>query len=274
MPELPEVETIILSLYPNVIGRKIESVEVLLPKVIKKPELSVFIKHVAGRSITGLKRRGKLLLFELDKYYVMVVHLRMTGRLIYTPPDVPREKHTHIIFYLDNGMELRYQDVRQFGTICMVPLEHLDTVPSLRSLGPDALDSTFTRDHFKKRIKGRRGQIKKILLDQTFVTGIGNIYADEILWQACIHPERPVDTLSARELGKLYVVMREILSRAVKYRGTTLKDYVDGNGHPGEYQNFLAVHGRENQLCPRCSSLIVRIKSAGRGTYFCPVCQK
>ncbi|MDH7577993.1 MAG: bifunctional DNA-formamidopyrimidine glycosylase/DNA-(apurinic or apyrimidinic site) lyase [Bacillota bacterium] len=274
MPELPEVETVTLSLRPKVVGHRISRVEIFLEKVIKEPNPDRFKEEVAGRKIAGLKRRGKYLLFELEGNLVLVIHLRLSGQLVYTFPDAPRAKHTHAIFYLDNGAELRFQDLRQFGTMHLIPHEHLNKFRPLAILGPDALDPALTRDLFKRRMMGRKGQIKKLLLDQTFITGIGNIYADEILWRARIHPERPVDTLNSWERGRLYRVMRDILMRAIEHRGTTLRDYVDGEGQPGGYQALLAVHGRENEPCPSCRTLIVRVKNGGRSSYFCPHCQK
>lgn len=274
MPELPEVETIILSLRPKVAGRRIDRVEIFLEKVVKEPDPERFKREVAGRVIAGIKRRGKYLLFQLEGGLVLVVHLRLTGQLVYALPQAPRDRHTHVLFYLDNGAELRFQDLRQFGTMHLIPGDRLNRFRPLLSLGPDALDPALTRDLFKRRMMGRRGQIKKLLLDQTFVAGIGNIYADEILWQARIHPERAVDTLSSWERGKLYQVMREVLTRAIEHRGTTLRDYVDGEGQPGGYQALLAVHGRENEPCPACRSPIVRVKNGGRSSYFCPNCQK
>lgn len=274
MPELPEVETIIHSLRPKVLGRTIERVEVLLDKVIREPEAEQFAKHISGRTITGVERRGKHLLFNITGSLVLIVHLRMTGRLLYVAPDLPRDKYTHVVFHLDNGKELRFHDMRQFGTMDLIPADRLKNFHSLNKLGPDALDPSLTRDVFKKMLKGRTGQIKKILLDQTFITGIGNIYANEILWKARIHPERSATSLTPRDLGRLYHAMREVLKTAIDHRGTTIRDYVDGEGNPGSFQELLAVHGRENQPCPLCGNFIVRVKNGGRSAYFCPSCQK
>ncbi|HHW40000.1 MAG TPA: DNA-formamidopyrimidine glycosylase [Syntrophomonadaceae bacterium] len=274
MPELPEVETILRTLKPKVLGRTIERVEVLLNKVIREPDAEQFVKDTSGRALIGVERRGKYLLFKLTGSLVMVVHLRMTGRLLYVAPDLPRDQYTHVVFYLDNGKELRFHDMRRFGTIDLIPAGRLKTFHSLNKLGPDALDPSLTRDVFKKRLKGRTGQIKKILLDQTFITGIGNIYANEILWKARIHPERSAASLTPRDLGRLYHAMREVLMTAIDHRGTTIRDYVDGEGKPGSFQELLAVHGRENQPCPLCGNSIVRVKNGGRSAYFCPSCQK
>lgn len=274
MPELPEVETIACTLRPKAVGRRIAAAEVFLPKVIKEPDAGQFVKTITGLKITGLKRRGKFLLFYLSEAYILVIHLRMTGRLVYVAPETPREKHTHVIFHLDDGNELRFQDLRQFGTMHLLAEDQLEEFPSLSKLGPDTLDSSLTRDVFKKMLKGRSGKIKKLLLDQTFISGIGNIYANEILWEARIHPERQAATLNPREISKLYKAMRDVLKRAIAYRGTTLRDYVDGEGKPGGFQTRLAVHGRENQPCPACGSSITRVKSGGRSSYICPCCQK
>lgn len=274
MPELPEVETILRTLKPKLLKRSVRRVEVLLRKVIREPGAEQFAEQLSGRTITDVERRGKYLLFKLSGSLVLVVHLRMTGRLLYVNHDIPKDEYTHVVFYLDNGKELRFLDMRKFGTMDLVPADKLEMLGFLNKLGPDALEPSLTRDVFKKRLKGKTGQIKKVLLDQTFITGIGNIYANEILWMARIHPERPVTTLTPREVGKLYHAMREVLSSAVEHQGTTIRDYVDGDGRPGGYQELLAVHGRENQPCPLCGNPILRVKNGGRSAYFCPCCQK
>lgn len=274
MPELPEVETIIRTLRPRVSGKRIERVEVFLEKVIREPDPCCFRKQLEGRLVQRLRRWGKHVLIDLDAELVLVIHLRMTGQLLCVPQDTPVETHTHVIFYLDNGWELRFRDTRKFGTMHLLPAASLEARQPLALLGPDALDPSLTRDAFRKLIKGRKGQVKRLLLDQTFIAGIGNIYADEILWEARIHPERNVSTLTPREVGRLYHAMREILHRAIEYRGTSLRDYVNGNGERGSFQMLLMVHGKEDHLCPRCGTRIQRIKLGGRSTYYCPHCQK
>ena len=184
------------------------------------------------------------------------------------------EKHTHLVFYLSDGSELRYQDMRQFGTMNLMPLGELDAFCASKKLGPDALDPTLNWNLFKQRTGGRHGQIKKLLLDQSLVAGIGNIYANEILWRARIHPERPVESLNTSELRRLYREMHSVLCEAIVHRGTTLRDYVDGNGNPGGFQSLLAVHGREGETCPKCGANIVRLKTGGRSAFICPRCQR
>ena len=274
MPELPEVQTVLNTLQTRVMGLRIDRVEAFLPKIIKTPGPQEFMALLEGRTITGLGRRGKYLLVELDESYLLVIHLRMTGRLIYTNPDNPMEKHTHLVFYLSDGSELRYQDMRQFGTMNLMPLGELDAFCASKKLGPDALDPTLNWNLFKQRIGGRHGQIKKLLLDQSLVAGIGNIYANEILWRARIHPERPVESLNTSELRRLYQEMHSVLCEAIVHRGTTLRDYVDGNGNPGGFQSLLAVHGREGETCPKCGTDIVRLKTGGRSSFICPRCQR
>ena len=273
MPELPEVQTVLTTLQPRILGLRIEQVDVFLEKIIKSPHPREFVALLQGRTITRLGRRGKYLLLELDGAYLMAVHLRMTGGLVYANPDAPRNKHTHLVFYLNNGAELRFQDMRQFGTMNLMLLDEFDSFCARKDLGPDALDPDLTRDLFGKRLRGRRGQIKKLLLDQSLVTGIGNIYANEILWRARIHPERAAVSLTPGELGRLYQAMRSVLRSAVAHRGTTLRNYVDGEGKPGGFQSHLAVHEREGEPCPNCGQGIIRLKTGGRSSFYCPGCQ-
>jgi formamidopyrimidine-DNA glycosylase len=274
MPELPEVQTVLTTLEPRIVGLRIERAEVFLEKIIKSPKPAEFAALLQGRAIIGLRRLGKYLLLELEGPYILAIHLRMTGRLVYTSPDAPRDKHTHLVLHLDNGDELRFQDMRQFGTMDLMPHCELGAFCSRKALGPDALDPGLTCDLLEQRLGGRRGQIKKLLLDQSLVAGIGNIYANEILWRARIHPERTAESLTPPELRGLYGAMRSVLCEAVEHRGTTLRDYVDGDGNPGGFQSLLAVHGREGEPCPECGSVIVRLKNGGRSAFICPSCQR
>jgi formamidopyrimidine-DNA glycosylase len=273
MPELPEVQTVLTTLQPRILGLRIERVEVFLEKIIKSPHPREFVALVQGRSITGMGRRGKYLLLELDTAYILAIHLRMTGRLVHADPDTPRDKHTHLVFYLNNGTELRFQDMRQFGTMNLMSIDELDSFCSQKKLGPDALDPALTRDLFESRFRGRGGKIKQLLLDQSLVAGIGNIYANEILWWARVYPERTAASLTPGELERLYRAMRSVLRAAVAHRGTTLRDYVDGEGNPGSFQSHLVVHAREGEPCLRCGKGIIRLKIGGRSSFTCPGCQ-
>lgn len=273
MPELPEVETIRRSLEPKISGLRIQKVAVFNEKTIKYPSPHLFVSSLQGEEIIGMDRWGKYLITEIGSSLALVIHLRMTGALILLDSGVAVSKYTRVIFYLDQGKELHFHDVRKFGTMHLISRQQLDDFPPFRVLGYDALDPRLTLSVFMERIKGRSGQIKGLLLNQSFIAGIGNIYANEILWKAGIQPSRTVDSLSIREQERLYQAMGDIIQLAIKHHGTTLRDYVDGDGNRGEFQNMLSVHGREGETCPCCGERIVRIKQGGRGTYFCPCCQ-
>lgn len=273
MPELPEVETIARDLRENLVGRRIERVEVILPKVVAAPPPETFARVLAGRRITGLDRRGKHLLLALDNDRILVMHLRMTGQLVYStlvPESWPR--HTHLVFYLDRGV-LRFNDLRQFGRVHLVPAGELDRVPGLRKLGMEPLDPEFTEQAFLDGLRRSRRQIKPLLLDQTFIAGLGNIYTDEALHRAGIHPARKAADLQAHEARKLYRAVREVLAAGVSFRGTSVQHYVDGAGRPGRFQNILRVYGRQGAPCPVCGTPVERMRCGGRGTHYCPRCQ-
>ena len=274
MPELPEVETIRRSLEAKALGQVIRKVTVIHEKTIRKPHPDVFVSCLQGQEITGFNRLGKYLMMEIGCSKVLVIHLRMTGRLIYTESSIPVTKHTRIIFYLDHGQELHFQDIRKFGTMHLLRRQELQSFPPFRALGYDALDPRLSLDIFINMLKGRRGQVKGLLLNQSFIAGIGNIYANEILWKAGIHPQRTANSLDIEEQQKLYQAIRDVLKSAVSHRGTTLRDYVDGDGKHGEFQNLLRVHSREGKPCPLCGNSIARIKQGGRSSYYCPICQK
>ncbi len=273
MPELPEVETICRSLEPKIIGHRIQKVAIFNEKTIKSPSPQLFAASLQGEEITGLDRWGKYLIIEIGSSLVLVVHLRMTGRLLFVDAGDSVSKYTRVIFYLDQGKELHFHDVRKFGTMHLVKRQQLDDFPPFQVLGYDALDQRLNLSVFMDMLKGRRGQVKGLLLNQSFIAGIGNIYANEILWKSGIQPQRTADSLNFREQERLYQAMRDIIELAIKHHGTTLRDYVDGDGNRGEFQNMLSVHGREGEPCLSCGERVVKIKQGGRGTYFCPSCQ-
>jgi formamidopyrimidine-DNA glycosylase len=274
MPELPEVETIRRSLETKILGCIIRKVAVLNRKTIKTPPPDLFAARLEGEEITGFQRRGKYLIMEIGCSMVLVVHLRMTGRLIVKDSGFPINRYTRLIFYLNEGKELHFQDIRKFGTMHLLDRQDLDAFTPFKALGYDALDPRLTPDLFKERLKGRKGQVKGLLLNQSFIAGIGNIYANEILWRAGINPQRRADSLDAREQQRLYQAIGEVIAAAISHRGTTLRDYVDGDGNQGEFQNMLQVHGKGGRPCPSCGNSIVRIKQGGRSSYYCPSCQK
>ena len=274
MPELPEVETVRQTLQPKLTGLKFRGAQVYLPKIIKTPEPEQFIKEIEGKKIIKLSRRGKHLILGLSDRYTLVVHLRMTGSLVYCENDDPPARHTHVIFNLSNGAELRFTDVRQFGQMWLVPNTSLDGLTCLKNLGVEPLEPQFTRDYLKKELRRRHAQIKPLLLDQTFIAGLGNIYTDEALHRAKINPERVATTLTPREIASLYHAIRDVLQEGIENRGTTIKDYIDGEGQSGSYQGQLQVYSREGQPCGNCGKIIVKKKVSGRSSYYCPACQK
>lgn len=274
MPELPEVETVRRTLEPKLIGRKIIDVKILLPKIIRKPDASEFKELIVDKKFRSIDRRGKYLLFKLSKALCLVAHLRMTGQLIYCKKEQEIEKHTHVIFNLDNGSHLRYIDIRQFGGFNLVASDELDSISGLRTLGPEPLSEDFNKEYLKKALRHSRAKIKGLLLDQTFVAGLGNIYVDEALFRAKINPERVGSSLLAREATNLHKAIQEVLRLGIENRGTSLKDYVDGEGRSGDFQKLLQVYGKASEPCPKCSTILVKTKVAGRSTTHCPKCQK
>ncbi len=274
MPELPEVETIKRSLESRITGLTFSGVDLFTPKVVRFPEPRDFIGSLTGKKVKRVGRRGKYLLIHLAGNLILAVHLRMTGKLVCLPSGTPPSKHTHAVFKLSNGFELHFSDVRRFGRLALLEAGRLETWPGLKNLGVEPLSEDFTRGFLKKELKRRRTKIKALLLDQTFIAGIGNIYADEALHRARISPEKPAASLTPREVARLYRAVREVLEEAIANRGTTFRDYVDGMGESGTNQESLKVYGREGKPCSGCGYPIRRARLGGRSTYFCPECQK
>lgn len=272
MPELPEVETIRRSLAPRLLGRRIERFEVFLPKAVRGITVQEARDRLAGQVIGGLSRRGKYLLVELAGGDRLAFHLRMTGQLLLRAKDAPHEPHTHLVFTLDGPDELRYVDLRKFGGFHF--LAPGGEIPAgLAGLGPEPLGTEFTPEILAATLGKCRGPLKAVLLDQRRLAGIGNIYADEILHRAGLAPTRPANALGREELARLYESIRAVLAEGIAHRGTTRRNYVDGDGRPGEYQESLRVYGRGGQACPSCGTEIVRTVVGGRGTHYCPRCQ-
>jgi len=274
MPELPEVETVKRTLNELIIGKQIERVQVNLPRIIRRPEdPALFASMLAGHTFERVERRGKFLRLLLDEL-VLVSHLRMEGRYGVYRSDEPVEKHTHVIFRFTDGTDLRYKDVRQFGTMHLfLPGEDLAS-PPLSKLGLEPLDDSFTTESLRARLQQRKGKIKSLLLNQLYIVGIGNIYADEALFAARIHPERSPDSLSAQEWRRLHEAIVSVLSEAVKHGGSSIKSYVNGQGEMGMFQQQLSAYGREGQPCHRCGKELRKITVGGRGTHYCPNCQR
>ncbi len=274
MPELPEVETVRRTLNVLVAGKRIERVTVHLPRIIQRPDdIHQFSLMLQDQTINTVERRVKILRLVIDQL-VLVYHLRMEGRYGLYSADEPLEKHTHVVFHFDDGTELRYKDVRQFGTMHLFALGEEDTLPPLNKLGREPLDAAFTLDDFRVRVASRTTKIKPLLLNQEIITGIGNIYVDESLHRSGIHPERTANSLSRKELASLHEAIVTILQEAVDAGGSSIKSYVNGQGEMGMFQQQLLVYGRNGQPCTRCEQLILKTVVGGRGTHFCPACQK
>lgn len=274
MPEMPEVETIRRSLCDKVTGQRICEVEMLLPRLIKWPTPHEFQDLVTRKIITSLERRGKYLLFYLDGDFVMVVHLRMTGRLQYLAPGAERDRFTRIIFHFDSGASLVYADSRTLGTLYALPVGELWRIAGLAAMGPEPLSQDFTLDYLRQTLACRKGTIKALLLNQSLIGGLGNIYVDESLALAGVRPERTAGSLDEDEVTKLYHAVNHVIEQGIRYGGTTFRDYRDGDGASGSNQHHLKVYGRKNQACSTCGTPIAKTEVAGRGTHYCPACQR
>ncbi|CAM3488418.1 DNA-formamidopyrimidine glycosylase [Brevibacillus invocatus] len=274
MPELPEVETVVRTLQTLVKGKKIERISVTLPRIIRQPDdVEVFKAQLTGQTIHEIKRRAKFIQFILDQD-VLISHLRMEGRYGLYQAVEPVEKHTHVIFHFTDGTELRYRDVRQFGTMDVLPLGMETTAGPLAKLGVEPLEESFTAEVLRELLKNRPTKIKPLLLNQECIVGLGNIYVDESLFKAGIHPERPAGTLTGKQVKKLYESIVATLAEAVDQGGSSIKSYVNGQGEMGMFQQSLLVYGRKDEPCVHCGTQIVRFVVGGRGTHICPKCQK
>lgn len=273
MPELPEVETVKRTLNTLVAGKRIERVTVSLPRIIQRPqEIEAFCDALAGHTIQHVERRGKFLKIVLDGL-VLISHLRMEGRYGVYAAEEPVEKHTHVIFHFDDGTELRYRDVRQFGTMHLFKPGDELVMPPLHKLGIEPLEPSFTKDLLAEALKKRRSFIKPVLLNQHIIVGLGNIYVDEALFLAGIHPMTPADQLTEEQLDKLHQAIVSTLTAAVEAGGSSIKSYVNGQGEMGMFQQQLQVYGRQGEPCVNCGSMIEKTVVGGRGTHTCPICQ-
>lgn len=287
MPELPEVETIRMGLEKYLVGHKIIGVEVKLPKMV-----SGDTKNVIGSKVTKVRRAGKGLLIDLDNRYSIAIHIKLTGQLIYideskkpqqkikvikgTYSTLPN-KWTHVIFELDRKAKLFYNDFRQFGWIKIVKTEEVEKLPFFRELGPELpvlKSGELTLDRFKEIVSRSKTTIKPLLMDQKKIGGIGNIYANDGLFLAKIDPRRKANSLNDKEIKKLYDSLLEVLKKGLKYGGASELSYVNALGGEGKYQEHFLVYGQDGEPCPNKNGIIRKIKLGGRGTYFCPACQR
>lgn len=271
MPELPEVETIRLTLEPKLLQHPITGGEVMLPKLIVDITPADFLQKITGQKIMAVERRGKYLLMKLTGALVIAIHLRMTGQLTVCPITAPLEKATYLRLTLDDGHELRFCDQRKFGRVWLFP-EH-SIPPGIGKLGPEPLNKDFSPEILAGRLANRELAIKKALLNQDIIAGLGNIYTDEALFLAGIHPARTSNSLTQNELESLFKAIQQVLSEGIEHHGTTKQHFCDGEGKPGSHQEYLRVYGRKGLPCLTCGNLIVKMSFGGRGTHFCPICQ-
>jgi formamidopyrimidine-DNA glycosylase len=274
MPELPEVETVRLTLAPAVGARVVSITHSGKPLHMNKPiPIAAIKKALVGRRLTAMRRIGKYLLVDVDGPHSLMVHLGMSGRFRIFAAGAEEPKHTHLVARLDDGRELRFTDPRRFGQLDVVTRGDERAHPGLAGLGPDALVDGVDPAHLLACARGRATTLKSFLLDQSVVAGVGNIYASEALWRAKIRPTRRAKKLTPADAKLLARAVRDVLLHALRRGGTSLKDFVDADGREGENAEYLRVYDRAGGPCPRCRTSIIRKVIQGRATYFCPTCQ-
>lgn len=273
MPEMPEVETVRRTLTALVIGKTIKEVTVWYPKIIVGDEVQ-FSQKLKGKKIEKIDRYAKFLLIRLSDDLTIVSHLRMEGKYHLTKLDSPKQKHDHVQFVFDDGTALRYNDVRKFGRMQLVKTGTEKIVTGIKNLGLEPNSKEFTPEYFIHALQKKKKNIKSTILDQTIVAGLGNIYVDEVLWQAKIHPLSLANKIPKKQIIELYHDINAEITLAIKLHGTTIHTFLDAKGNVGGFQEKLQVYGHAGQPCPRCHTILEKIKVNGRGTTFCPKEQK
>jgi formamidopyrimidine-DNA glycosylase len=272
MPELPEVETIARTLEPAIRGRVIAGIELLFRPLLRRGGRKV-LAGLEGRRVLGVRRRGKMLLIACESARTLVFHLKMTGQFLFAGATEPRDKHTRLVIRFEDGAnELRFRDVRKFGFVLCVEGDPIAACAELACLGPEPLEVGL--EEFAAFIARKKGRIKSLLLDQTVIAGIGNIYADEMLFDARIHPETPASSLRKKVVERLYVSMKKVLTLAIAEKGSTLQDYRDAEGKAGNFQFFHKVYDRKGEPCVVCAAPVRMTRIGGRSSHFCPKCQR
>ena len=273
MPELPEVETVKEALKRKILNKRIKDVKIYYSKIVEYPTNDEFIKKLIGETIVDIKRRGKWLMFEFNDYYLLS-HLRMEGKYNYKKVGDELGKHEHVEFIFEDDTTLRYQDTRKFGRMYLYDKKEALNKPPLNELGLEPWDDTLTHKYLKEVYKNKKKEIKTVLLDQSIITGIGNIYADEILFLSKINPYKKACDLKEKELDSIIENTRKVLEAAIKDGGTTIKSYTSEEGVHGRFQQNLNVHQRKGEECKTCGTKIEKVVIGGRGTYYCKKCQK
>ena len=272
MPEIAEVRTVKDALRDKIIGRTINNIIYRYDGIIKSDK-DEFKKILIGKTFKDIRSIGKWLIFDLGEYSVLS-HLRMEGKYYIKPSDEEYEKHEHIIFNLDDNYDLRYKDVRKFGVMKLIKTKDIYNTEEISKLGIEPDNISLTKEYIYSKIHDSNKPIKELLLDQSIINGLGNIYVDEVLFSSKIHPERKGNSISLEECNKIKESCYEIITKATKYKGSTIRSYTSSLGVEGEYQKYLKVHTRVNNPCIECNTKIERIRVGGRGTYYCPNCQK
>ncbi len=273
MPEKPEVITVTKKLEKRLLNRIITDCKVHYEPIIDYPSSDEFIKKIKDQKINSFSTRGKWILIQLDTDYLLV-HLRMEGKFFFRKKNTPIEKHHHVILTIDDEEELHFQDVRKFGRMKLIPKEKINEMPPFTELGLEPWDEKLTSNYLKEKFKNKKIPIKTALLDQSIITGIGNIYDDEILFLSHINPLTPANKLNDKKLKSIIENTVITLDKAIKEGGTTIRNYTSEEGVTGLFQNHLYVHTKVGEACPICGTTIIKIKVNGRGTYYCPKCQK
>ena len=274
MPELPEVETVRTSLEPRIVGRRFDQVEILDSRLTRPVDPAEVAAELTGERVAAVGRRGKYLIFRFESGLVLLMHLRMTGNLVHSRNGTaPSKPHVRAVVRLDDGSDVIYRDVRRFGTWLVLREDELDAYLAIR-LGLEPLKATFTARDLAQRLSGRRAPVKAALLDQRTLAGVGNIYADEALWRARVDPRRPAGELEEGEIRALHRGIRRALEAGIARQGATLRDYRTPEGSAGRMQDEFKVYGRTAEPCPRCGAPIEKTRLGGRGTWFCPACQR
>jgi len=274
MPELPEVETIRQQLLKEIVGKKIKELTINDSQIINLPP-EKFQALLTGVKIKDIRRRAKLLIFDFNNDYSLIVHLKLTGRFIYFKNNQKIKDKAHLIFIFQDKTKLLYQDIRKFGYLKLVPTNLAQDIIKAHNFGPEVLDKDFTLERFEKVIRQKpKAKIKPLLMDQSILAGIGNVYSQEACFRAGINPQRTVKSLSKEDVKRLYQALKKVVVLALKKRGSSVDTYLDIYGKRGDFEPLLKVYGRENKPCFNCGAKIKRIKMNGRSTYFCPKCQK
>lgn len=275
MPELPEVEHVVRGLRRAVLGSRIVAAELKLPRLVSSPSPATFKRKLRGARIDAINRRGKYILFELDSGDVLLVHLRMTGKFLCIDQHESLPSYAHVVFYLEDDRRLVFSDMRQFGRMRLLPAKQLASLPQIETLAPEPFTDTFSLDYFRETLAKSRRSLKQLLLDQTKILGLGNIYASEALFLARISPLKSADSLSKARAGKLHQAIRDILDEAIAAGSTLRIDLTDGDSsYIGTSERFWRVYERAGEPCVNCGTKIRRVVQGGRSTYYCPKCQQ